>query len=86
MTRRSCDGAGLLAAFRSAVANLEAHVDEINAMNVYPGPRRRHRLEHGRDRPRCARGGGGCGRTSRPIAIAAAISFGALMGARGNSG
>ena len=38
MTRRSCDGAGLLAAFRAAVANLEAHVDEINALNVFPVP------------------------------------------------
>ena len=38
MTRRSCDGAGLLAAFRGAVANLEAHVDEINALNVFPVP------------------------------------------------
>jgi len=38
MARRSCDGAGLLGAFRAAVANLEAHVDEINALNVFPVP------------------------------------------------
>ena len=38
MTRRSCDGDGLLGAFRAAVANLESHVDEINGLNVYPGP------------------------------------------------
>jgi dihydroxyacetone kinase-like predicted kinase len=38
MPRRACDGAGLLEAFRAAVANLEAHVDEINALNVYPVP------------------------------------------------
>ena len=38
MTRRSCDGPGLLAAFRAAVANLELHVDEINALNVFPVP------------------------------------------------
>ena len=38
MARRACDGAGLLEAFRAAVANLEAHVDEINALNVYPVP------------------------------------------------
>ena len=31
MARRACDGDGLLEAFRAAVANLEAHVDEINA-------------------------------------------------------
>ena len=29
---------GLLGAFQAAVANLEAHVDEINALNVYPVP------------------------------------------------
>ena len=38
MARRACDGDGLLEAFRAAVANLEAHVDEINALNVYPVP------------------------------------------------
>ena len=38
MTRRSCDGDGLLAAFRAAVVELEAHVDEVNALNVYPVP------------------------------------------------
>ena len=38
MARRACDGPGLLEAFRAAVANLEAHVDEINALNVYPVP------------------------------------------------
>jgi dihydroxyacetone kinase-like predicted kinase len=38
MARRACDGNGLLDAFRAAVANLEAHVDEINGLNVYPVP------------------------------------------------
>ena len=38
MPRRSCDGAGFLAAFRSAVASLEANVDEVNALNVFPVP------------------------------------------------
>ena len=38
MARRSCDGEGLLGAFQAAVANLETHVDEINALNVYPVP------------------------------------------------
>ena len=38
MARRACDGTGLLDAFRAAVANLEAHVDEINSLNVYPVP------------------------------------------------
>ena len=38
MARRACDGDGLLEAFRAAVANLEAHADEIDALNVYPVP------------------------------------------------
>ena len=85
MTRRSCDGPGLLAAFRAGVANIEAHVEEINGLNVYPVPDGdtgsnmaatvRAALDDAEavaDQP--------AGR------IAAAISFGALMGARGNSG
>src|SRR5919206_4970246 len=85
MARRSCDGDGLLDAFRAGVANLEAHVDEINGLNVYPVPdgdtgsnmfatvrAALDEAEAARDEP--------AGR------IAAAISFGALMGARGNSG
>jgi uncharacterized protein len=85
MTRRSCDGAGLLDAFRAGVANLESHVDEINGLNVYPVPdgdtgsnmfatvrAALDEAEAAADQP-----------TER---IAAAISFGALMGARGNSG
>ena len=85
MARRACDGAGLLDAFRAAVANLEAHVDEINALNVYPVPdgdtgsnmlatvrAALDEAESVADQP--------------ADRIAAAISFGALMGARGNSG
>ncbi len=85
MPRRSCDGPGLLEAFRAATANLEAHVDEINNLNVYPVPDGdtgsnmaatvRAALEE-------AEGVAG-GSVER---VAAAISFGALMGARGNSG
>ncbi|HEU5204077.1 MAG TPA: DAK2 domain-containing protein [Candidatus Limnocylindrales bacterium] len=85
MARRSCDGGGLLDAFRAAVANLEAHVDEINGLNVFPVPDGdtgtnmvatvRAALE---EAERVA---------GEPAdRIAAAISFGALMGARGNSG
>ena len=85
MARRACDGAGLLDTFRAAVANLEAHVEEINALNVYPVPDGdtgsnmlatvRAALE---EAERVA---------GQPAdRVAAAISFGALMGARGNSG
>ena len=38
MTRRSCNGAALLVAIGAAVANLERHVEEINALNVFPVP------------------------------------------------
>jgi len=86
MARRSCDGAGFLAAFRSAVAALEANVDEINSLNVFPVPDgdtgtnmlatvraaldEADRVGPGADAER----------------VAQAASFGALMGARGNSG
>src|SRR6185436_3946238 len=72
-------------AFGAAVANLEAHVDEINALNVYPVPDGdtgsnmyatvRAALEEAENA------------AGQPVdRVAAAISFGALMGARGNSG
>ncbi len=85
MARRSCDGAALLAAFEAAVAQLEAHVDEVNALNVFPVPDGdtgsnmlatvRAALEeaHRAD-------------SSAADRVAGALSFGALMGARGNSG
>ncbi len=85
MARRACDGAGLLDTFRAAVANLEAHVDEINALNVYPvpdGDTGFNMLATVRAALEEAEGVAG-----QPAhRVAAAISFGALMGARGNSG
>src|SRR6476659_4458617 len=85
MTRRSCDGAGLLAAYRAAVANLERHVDEINALNVYPVPDG----DTGSNmfatvKAALDEADGVTDVTAERIA--GAISFGALMGARGNSG
>lgn len=85
MVRRACDGAGLLEAFRAAVANLEAHVDEINALNVYPVPDG----DTGSNMYATVRAAldEAEGVAGQPAArVAAAISFGALMGARGNSG
>ncbi len=86
MPRRSCDGAGFLAAFRSAVASLEANVEEINALNVFPVPDGdtgtnmlatvRAALDEA-DR---------VGPGVEAERVAQAASFGALMGARGNSG
>jgi DAK2 domain fusion protein YloV len=85
MVRRACDGKGLLEAFRAAVVNLEAHVDEINALNVYPVPDG----DTGSNMFATVKAAldEADGATDRSAErIAAAISFGALMGARGNSG
>ncbi|MGZ8502675.1 MAG: DAK2 domain-containing protein, partial [Candidatus Limnocylindrales bacterium] len=85
MTRRSCNGDGLLAAFAAAVANLEAHVDEVNDLNVFPvpdgdtGSNMVATVQVALDEARRS-----AGRSADRVA--AAISFGALMGARGNSG
>jgi uncharacterized protein len=86
MARRSCDGAGFLAAFRSAVASLEANVEEINALNVFPVPDG----DTGTNMMATVRAAldeadrAGPGADAERVAQAA--SFGALMGARGNSG
>ena len=85
MTRRAGDGAGLLAAFRAAVDNLAAHVDEINALNVFPVPDG----DTGSNMLATVRAAlAEADAIPEPSAdrVAAAISFGALMGARGNSG
>jgi uncharacterized protein len=85
MARRACDGNGLLDAFRAAVSNLEAYVDEINSLNVYPvpdgdtGSNMLATVRAALDEAEAVAG--------QPAdRVAAAISFGALMGARGNSG
>ncbi|MCI0346289.1 MAG: DAK2 domain-containing protein, partial [Chloroflexi bacterium] len=86
MARRSCDGAGLLEAFRAAVANLESSVDEINGLNVFPVPDG----DTGSNMYATVRAAlteaEGAGEGAGADRIAAAASFGALMGARGNSG
>jgi uncharacterized protein len=85
MVRRACDGEGLLEAFRAAVANLEAHVEEINSLNVYPvpdgdtGSNMYATVQAALDEAE--------GVTEVTVErVSAAIAFGALMGARGNSG
>jgi DAK2 domain fusion protein YloV len=85
MTRRAGDGASLLAAFRSAVDNLAAHVDEVDALNVYPVPDG----DTGSNMLATVKAAlAEAEAVSDPSAdrVAQAISFGALMGARGNSG
>ena len=85
MARRACDGAGLLEAFRAAVANLEANVDEINRLNVYPVPDG----DTGSNMFATVKAALDEAETVDDVTaerVATAISFGALMGARGNSG
>jgi len=85
MTRRTGDGAGLLAAYRSAVANLAAHVDEVNALNVFPVPDG----DTGSNMlatVKAALAEAEAVSNGSADRVAAAISYGALMGARGNSG
>ena len=86
MARTHCTGAGFLDAVRSAVANLEANVDEINALNVFPvpdgdtGTNMLATVRAALDEAEAA------GRDATAERMAAAVSYGALMGARGNSG
>jgi len=86
MARRACNGAGLLGAFRAAVANLEANVDEINALNVFPVPDG----DTGSNMLATVRAALAetetLGEEATAERVAAAAAFGALMGARGNSG
>ena len=86
MVRQHCTGAGLLDAIRSAVANLEKHVDEINALNVFPVPDG----DTGTNMVATVRAAldeaEAVGRDAPAERLAAAVSHGALMGARGNSG
>ena len=86
MARRSCDGAGLLGAFRAAAAALEASVDEVNALNVFPVPDG----DTGSNMMATVRAAlaeaEGLGATVSAERVASAAAFGALMGARGNSG
>jgi dihydroxyacetone kinase-like predicted kinase len=86
MAHQHCTGAGMLDAIRSAVANLERNVDEINALNVFPvpdgdtGTNMLATVRAALDDAEAA------GRDAAVERIAAAVSHGALMGARGNSG
>ncbi|MBF8290471.1 MAG: Dak phosphatase, partial [Chloroflexi bacterium] len=86
MARRSCDGAGLLGAFRAASANLELHVEEINGLNVFPVPDGDTGSNMFATVKAALAEAEGAGEKATAERIAAAASFGALMGARGNSG
>jgi DAK2 domain fusion protein YloV len=88
MPHRTCDGAKFLAAFRGAVANLAAHVDEVNALNVFPvpdgdtGSNMLATVQAALD----AADAHHVGPEADAGRVAHAIAQGALMGARGNSG
>src|SRR5262249_27465393 len=86
MARRTCDGEGLLGAFRAAAAGLEAAVDEVNALNVLPVPDG----DTGSNMVSTVRAALAEAEAAGPTApaerVASAAAFGALMGARGNSG
>jgi DAK2 domain fusion protein YloV len=85
MTRRAADGVGLLAAFHAAVDNLADYEDEVNALNVFPVPDG----DTGSNMLATVQAALAEAETvPNPTAdgIAQAISAGALMGARGNSG
>jgi uncharacterized protein len=86
MPRRSCDGAGFLSALRSAVARLEANVDEVNALNVFPVPDGDTGTNMLATVKAALEEADKAGPAADAERIAQAASFGALMGARGNSG
>jgi hypothetical protein len=76
----------LLGAFRAASAALEAAVDEVNALNVFPVPDG----DTGSNMMATVRAAlaeaEALGPTISAERVASAAAFGALMGARGNSG
>jgi DAK2 domain fusion protein YloV len=84
-TTNSCNGRGLRQALEASTAWLERHVETINALNVYPVPdgdtgtnmllTMRAALEELNNSP-----------AESASVVAHAVSYGALMGARGNSG
>lgn len=87
MSTHTGHGSAILIALRAAAANLEAHLEEVNALNVFPVPDGdtgtnmlatvRSALHEAESVPP--------GERSLPR-VSTAITFGALMGARGNSG
>ncbi len=85
MSRQVCAGAGFLGAVRAAIASLDARVEEVNALNVFPVPDG----DTGSNMiATCREMLAEADRVADEPAdrIVAALSFGALMGARGNSG
>src|SRR5947207_7497510 len=87
VTEEAWDGPGLLAALRHAASTLHAQVDEVNALNVFPVPDG----DTGSNMLATIQAALGEAESvpdaDRTVPrVAAALSLGALMGARGNSG
>ncbi len=83
MARHACDGAGLFEAVRAAVANLEVHVAEVDALNVFPvpdGDTGSNMLATCTEMLRYVRD------TTGAEEVTDRLREGALFGARGNSG
>src|SRR5207247_9480869 len=78
------DGAALLRGLEAATSRLEARVDEVNALNVYPVPDG----DTGTNMLHTMRSALKSARAACPTlpAVSAAAAHGALMGARGRSG
>jgi dihydroxyacetone kinase-like predicted kinase len=87
LTVQAWDGPALLAALRQATSTLHAQVDEVNALNVFPVPDGDTGSNMLATMQAAIREAESTADTERSVpAIAAALSIGALMGARGNSG
>ncbi|MDL2334867.1 MAG: DAK2 domain-containing protein [Chloroflexota bacterium] len=87
MNNMSWDGHDLMAAMRHAAAVLHSQVDEVNALNVFPVPDG----DTGSNMLATMQAAVAEAESVAPLErtatrVAAAISLGALMGARGNSG
>jgi uncharacterized protein len=87
VTGQSWDGAQLLGALERAVSALEAHVDEVNALNVFPVPDGDTGSNMLATLQAAIAEAAAVPVAQRSVArVASSFGFGALMGARGNSG
>ena len=87
MTRLFCDGPTLLRAVAAAVANLEQHVEEVDALNVFPVPDGDTGSNMLATMRAALAQAERLSMTEQSLRnVAAALRQGALRGARGNSG
>ena len=87
MTRLACDGPTLIRSVAAAVANLERHVAEVDALNVFPVPDGDTGSNMLATMRAALAEAEGLAPDERDLGrVATAIGRGALRGARGNSG